>query len=107
MSAGNYLDSFGRVLYFTDDFTGGATRATPAAPAAAPAAPTPQAAPAAPAPTAQPAGAIPTTPPPRPTIPTSPVSSIPAASIQPRVAAPLNVSQTSQVRKNCYLFYSF
>merc|ERR1711911_21857 len=59
----------------------------PAAPAPTPAAPAPAPTPvAAPAPAA-PAPAIPVTPPPRPSAPAAPKASIPAASIQPKVAS--------------------
>ncbi|XP_046643129.1 dihydrolipoyllysine-residue succinyltransferase component of 2-oxoglutarate dehydrogenase complex, mitochondrial-like [Daphnia pulicaria] len=77
---------------------GAAKAAAPAAAAAAPPTPSPAApAPPPPTPAAQPvSGAIPSTPPPRPSPPTTPISAIPAASIQPRVAAPVNVTQTSQ-----------
>lgn len=92
----------GAKLFVVSSSGGAATKAatapTPAAPtpaAPAPVVSTPTPTPVAPAP--QPAsGAIPTTPPPRPTPPTSPVSAIPAASIEPRAAAPVAALQTSQ-----------
>jgi hypothetical protein len=105
-----------KLMHFYDDFEqfanlGGAAAAAKAPSTPAPAAPAPAtsqpaaSAPLPPTPTAQPiSGAIPTTPPPRPTPPTTPISAIPAASIQPRVAAPANVSQTSQVRIKSFVF---